>query len=236
MFEKYKFQSKDVWNTDETGVQTVQRPGKVIAEKGVRQVAKATSAERGQTVTIATAVKAIGNALPPLFIFPRVFFKDYFIKEGPQGCIGTADPFGWMTGSSFLTFIRHFHSHVKSTLHQPYLLLLDNHDSHLSIQVLNFCKDNGIILLSFPPHTSHRLQLLDVSVYGPFKRYYFAAVDNWLVSNPGKTVTIYDIPNLVNCAFLNAMTPNNIVAGFKASGIVPYNPDVFTDDDFKLCK
>lgn len=232
VYDKYKFQSKDVWNVDETGVQTVQRPSKILAQKGVRQVAKATSAERGQTVTIATAVSAIGHAIPPLFIFPRVFFKEHFTKEGPPGCIGTAHPSGWMTGTSFLTFVKHFHGHVKSTVEHPCLLLLDNHDSHLSIDVLNFCKENGIVLLSFPPHTSHRLQPLDLSVYGPFKRFYFSAVDNWLISNAGKTITIYDIPSLVNTAFSSAMTPKNIVAGFKSAGIMPFNPEIFTDDDF----
>lgn len=232
VLEKYNFERKDIWNSDETGVQTVQRPSKIVAEKGVRQVAKATSAERGQTVTITTAVSAIGHALPPLFIFPRVFYKDHFVKGGPPGCIGVAHPSGWMTGTSFLVFVKHFHSHVKSTPELPCLLLLDNHDSHLSIDVLKFCKSNGIVLLSFPPHTSHRLQPLDVSVYGPFKKHYFTAADNWLISNPGKTITIYDIPTLVNTAFINAMTPTNIVSGFKATGVMPFNENIFQDEDF----
>lgn len=232
VLEKHKFQSKDIWNVDETGVQTVQRPSKIVAEKGARQVGKTTSAERGQTVTLAAAVSAIGNFVPPLFIFPRVFYKDHFVQGGPPGCIGTAHPSGWMTGSSFLVFMKHFHSHVKSSAEQPCLLLLDNHESHLSIDVLNFCKENGIVMLSFPPHTSHRLQPLDRSVYGPFKKFYFSSVDNWLASNPGKTVTIYDIPSLVKTAFPKAMTPNNIVAGFKTTGIMPFNPDVFQDADY----
>lgn len=232
VFDRYKFQSKDVWNADETGVQTVQRPSKIVAEKGARQVGKATSAERGQTVTIATAVSAIGNFVPPLFIFPRVFYKDHFIHGGPPGCIGTAHPSGWMTGPSFVIFVQHFHRHVKSSPEHPCLLLLDNHDSHLSIEVLNFCKNNGVILLSFPPHTSHRLQPLDKSVYGPFKKFYFSAADNWLTSNPGKTITLYDIPCLVKSAFANSMTPNNIIAGFKSTGIMPFNPHIFRDEDF----
>lgn len=40
VLEKYNFERKDIWNSDETGVQTVQRPSKIVAEKGVRQVAK----------------------------------------------------------------------------------------------------------------------------------------------------------------------------------------------------
>lgn len=141
-------------------------------------------------------------------------------------------PSGWMTGASLKLFIKHFHNHVNSSVDHPCLLLLDNHDSHLSIDVSNFCKANGIILLSFPPHTSHRLQPLDKSVYGLFKKYYSAAVDNWMKNNPGKTITIYDIPNLVKSALPIAVTPNKIVAGFASTGIMPFNPQIFTDDDF----
>ena len=87
-------------------------------------------------------------------------------------------------------------------------------------------------MLTIPPHTSHRLQPLDRCVYGPFKTAYNMATDAWLRSNPGKTVTIYDIPELVKQAQNSAMTPTNIVSGFESTGIFPYNRDLFTDVDF----
>jgi len=94
------------------------------------------------------------------------------------------------------------------------LLLLDNHDSHLSITALDICKENGVTVLSFPPHCSHKLQPLDRSVYGPLKKYCNSAIDNWMVNNPGKTFSIYDIPGIVKTALPLATTPNNITAGF----------------------
>jgi hypothetical protein len=100
--------------------------------------------------------------------------------------------------------------------------------------VLNFCKNNGIILLSFPTHTTHHLQPLDISVFGPFKKYYFATVDNWMISNPGKILSIYDIPKMVNAALPKALSQQNIVSSFAATGIMPFNPDIFTDADYYL--
>ena len=59
-------------------------------------------------------------------------------------------------------------------------------------------RKNGIVLLTIPPHTSHRLQPLDKAVYGPFKSYYNRAIDCWMWNNPGKTLKFYDVPALVN--------------------------------------
>ena len=53
---------------------------------------------------------------------------------------------------------------------------------------------------------------LDRSVYGPFKRHLSAAQNDWLRSNSGKSITIYDIPSLVKQAFLRASTPINITS------------------------
>jgi hypothetical protein len=50
---------------DETGITTAQRPDKII-RKGVKQVGSITFAERGTLVTLALAVNASGNAVPPM--------------------------------------------------------------------------------------------------------------------------------------------------------------------------
>ncbi|KAI9556094.1 hypothetical protein GHT06_018666 [Daphnia sinensis] len=76
-------------------------------------------------------------------------------------------------------------------------------------------------------HLRVRLQPLDVSVYGPMKKYISSASASWMLNNPGKTMTIYDIPGIVNKAFPIAFTPSNISAGFKKAGIVPYDREGF---------
>lgn len=56
VFNKHKIAQKDVWNMDETGVTTVQKPNRVVARRGFKQIGAVTSAERGSLVTIAAAV------------------------------------------------------------------------------------------------------------------------------------------------------------------------------------
>lgn len=232
VYEKYKFQGHDIFNVDETGVTTVQKPTKVIATKGAKQVGAMTSAERGVLVTVTVAVSASGNSIPPFFVFPRKNYRDYFISNGPDGCAGSANKSGWMTGTDFKMFMEHFIKHTRVSKEKPVLLLLDNHQSHLNIAVIDLAKDNGVVLLSFPPHTSHKLQPLDRSVFGPFKKFVNSSSDAWLKSNPGKTMTIYDIPSVVRQALPNAVTPKNIKSGFSVTGIWPFNKDIFTDEDF----
>ena len=73
-----------IWNLDETGVKTVQGTSKVLSEKGIKQVGQLTSAERGVLVTMCCCVNAVGAALPPAYIFPRVNFGDHMLTGAPN--------------------------------------------------------------------------------------------------------------------------------------------------------
>ena len=53
-----------------------------------------------------------------------------------------------------------------------------------------------------------------------------------MLSHAGRPITIYDIAECVGKAFPISFTPNNIISGFRASGIWPYNRDIFGDDEF----
>ena len=84
MLKRHHFGPENLYNIDETGVTTVQqRPSKVVAQKILKQVGAIVSQERGTLVTMALAVNAVGNCIPPAFVFPRVHYKDHFVKGGP---------------------------------------------------------------------------------------------------------------------------------------------------------
>lgn len=87
-------------------------------------------------------------------------------------------------------------------------------------------------MLTLHPHTTAKMQPLDVGINGPFKVYYNSAIDSWMVRHPGRSMTIYDVAECVGEAYAKAMTPVNIFAAFKKCGIHPFNPEVFTDIDF----
>ena len=53
-----------------------------------------------------------------------------------------------------------------------------------------------------------------------------------MYNNPGKAKTIYEIPEMVGCAYPESVTPAIIQSGFRIMGIHPFNENVFTDDEF----
>ena len=231
-----ELEAHQLWNCDETGITTVQVPERIIAEKGERQVAAVTSAERGTLVTMCNAVNASGSTIPPFYIFPRVHFRDHFLRNSVPGSGGAANPSGWMIESTFVEWFNHFVKHVRPSPESPVLLVLDNHETHLSIAVIDKAKEHGVILVTIPPHTSHKLQPLDVSIYGPFKRLYNREISAWLLSNPGKTVSIYDLAEISGKAWTKACFPSNVISGFQSAGIHPFQPDKWTDEDFSLAQ
>lgn len=235
--QKYNLGPQDIYNLDETGMMTVHKPPKVLAPTGKKQVGQATSAERGQLVTLVGIVCATGKALPPFLIFPRKHFKDHFLKGAPPGSAGAASDSGWTNGDIFLLILQHFVTHERPTPENPKLIILDNHESHCSIKALNFAKEKGIVLLTFPPHCSHKMQPLDLTVFGPLKAYYNKACNEFISNFSGRPdniprVTIYDVSENVGKAFPLAFTPSNIMKGFQKSGIEPLNSNIFTEQDY----
>ena len=60
---------------------------------------------------------------------------------------------------SILEYLKHFVAHTKCSKGSPVLLILDGHKTHTkSVASIDYAHDNGVVLLSLPPHTSHKLQ------------------------------------------------------------------------------
>ena len=62
------------------------------------------------------------------------------------------------------------------------------------------------------------------------KRYWREECQLYLSSNPGKVVSYYNFTALFEKAWKKAMTPANIMAGFKVAGVYPF------DRDAAICK
>ncbi|XP_018801804.1 PREDICTED: uncharacterized protein LOC108976876 [Bactrocera latifrons] len=161
---------------DETECPTVPtRPVKTIARKGQKQVGSSTSAEKGTNVSLALAVSASVQSIPPFFLFPRVNMKEMF-----------------MTHASHARLVLRTVLHTGANADSPTMLLLDNHGSRLSIAAIDLALDRGITLLSFPPKCTHKMQPLDVAVFASFKGMMTVKHDAWKKSNNPQIFTEVD--------------------------------------------
>jgi hypothetical protein len=146
----------------------------------MKQIGAITSAERGELVTIVYTVCADGSALPPMFLFPRVNYRDHFIRGSPTGSISAATRNGWMNEATFPAYLQHTINNTRCTKDKPILLIIDNHKSHCTLDLIDLAKENGVVILTIAPHTSHKLQPLSKATFGPFKADYDVAADDWM--------------------------------------------------------
>jgi hypothetical protein len=74
-----------------------------------------------------------------------------------------------------------------------------------------------------PPHSSHILQPLDVSCFAPLKLSYGRQIETF-VRNRLNHITKLEFLSAFKEAFKAAFTEQNIKSGFRATGLVPYEP------------
>jgi len=221
-----------IYNMDESALTTVQKPSKVFAQKGKKQVGVLTSAERGQHVIVVSCIGSSGQCVPPALIFPRKIFNANLYDGAPPGTLKMYQDTGYMTGELFIEWMNYFIKNVKSSLEEKVLLLLNGHSSHKTVEALELAKKSGVVLLCLPPHCTHRLQPLDIGIFGPLDVYFNQEIEIWLKANTGRTVGLYQISNIFGRAYVKTVTMKNILSSFQACDLNPYNPDIFPDHLF----
>ena len=110
---------------------------------------------------------------------------------------------------------------VPSTTHinRPLLLVMDSFSSHVSLKIINLLKQNRIVCLIPPPHTTHALQFLDLLHFNSVKTDWIKIVKNYFKEG-NKTLRKFDFPRLLRKLIVDklAFSPSRIVSSFATSG------------------
>ena len=177
-----------------------------------------------------TAVKAIctdGFLLLPCIIFKgKVAIAGWF-DNLPKDWQFEVLNNSWTTDEIGLCwlqklFIPSTNSRVRG---QFRLLILDGHGSHLTPQFDLICKENNIIPLCMPSHSSHLLQPLDVGCFAVLKRAYGCFISD-LARRGYNHIDKFDFLDDYQRARLEAFQqPAIIHNSFAASGLVPVNAE-----------
>lgn len=107
------------------------------------------------------------------------------------------------------------------------LIIFDGHSTHLSFEFIEYALDHNIILLCYPPHTTHALQGLDVVIFGRFKLDWVDERDKYSSVHSG-TIGKHNFLRIFASAYPRTFTSSNILEAFKKTGIWPYDPSQIT--------
>ena len=139
-----------------------------------------------------------------------------------------------MTTYLFSAWISHFVASIRKfdaiSPQQRHLLVLDGHNSHVTLEVARAARAVGLDLLSLPSHTSHKLQPLDVTVFKPFKGYFRQYREYWMSRFIDQPACKSTLAQWVSLSLRKALTPENIRSGFRATGIFPLNRTAVDSD------
>jgi DDE superfamily endonuclease len=134
-----------------------------------------------QWITLVAAICQDCTYLPPLLIYAGKLgnVQDTWLDDfdpDTQEAYFSASLNGWTTdklGYHWLTTIFDRHTRKKARKgHEYRLLIIDGHGSHINIRFLNWCEENRVLVAVFLPHSTYRLQPLDVALFSPLATYY----------------------------------------------------------------
>ena len=217
-----------IYNVDESGVLLNPRPPKVVTTKGrvTKKVRYRTSGRKGQ-ITVVGCANASGQVIPPMIIYDAARLNPAWTKDEVPGMKYGLSSNGWINTDLFEAwFVEHFLENAVSA--RPLFLLLDGHSTHYQPQVLRLAHEHQCTILCLPPHTTHEAQPLDVGVFAPLKVEWTKVCHEFYQKNPGSAVTKFNFSRLFSQAWCRAVTPVNVMAGFRRAGVYPFNPNAIT--------
>jgi hypothetical protein len=227
--QEHGIHEDDIWNFDETGfAMGLCTTSKVITAVDRSERPRTVIQGNREWVTIIECVSSKGVSIPPVVILKGKEQQATWYQEPavPQSWSIAKSDNGWTTdiiGLRWLKEVFQPYSQQSSTGAKR-LLILDGHSSHQTAEFDAFCKENAIICLCMPPHTSHLLQPLDVGVFGPLKRAYGKLVEGMMVAG-NNHIDKEDFLHLYPPAREKVFNQKNICSGFAGAGLKPFDQD-----------
>lgn len=162
------------YNIDESGFQLDASIDRVLAERGCKNVYKVDGMKSKVMITTTFGFGASGVVLPTQVIYKSSFSKtfDAAVEIGKIGAdfVLSSTQNGWQTKDSFNAYVHYIVEYLEGRgVNKPFFITYDNHSSHLNYDLFEWCSLRNVHIVTFPPYTTHILQMCDVSIFGAAK-------------------------------------------------------------------
>lgn len=181
-------------------------------------------------ISCLACVCADGSALPPALIYQgasndlqSTWIED--LDEADKTYFASSEN-GWTCDALGLAWLSLFHKHTKHKVgNRRRLLIVDGHSSHINMAFITTADSLRILLAILPAHTTHRLQPLDVGLFGPLAQEYTKRLDAYNHGGLGwVSMTKRMFWPLFRDAWKASFTEKNIQKAFEKTGIWPLQP------------
>ncbi len=226
--QKYNIETEDIYNMDEKGfcMGAIQR-SYVLIPVSEKEAFLRQDGNR-EWVSVIETISASGESLPSYIIFKAAYQQSTWFEKlnNSSAKIATSSK-GWTDNQLALLWLKqHFEIETAKRQQGEYrLLILDGHESHCTLEFIEYCVEKKIILLVLPPHTIHLLQPLDVAIFQPLSKHYSVEIEThsrekhyWLEKD--------DFIVYYQNARQKALRESNIFSAWRTTGLLPYNPQV----------
>ncbi|CAF5006493.1 unnamed protein product [Rotaria sp. Silwood1] len=213
-----------IFNCDETGFSDITQRKHVIVTSSTRYVFEKHGGSGKQYTTALIAISTAGHVISPFIIYSGKVLMNTWCKGGSDGSRYAVTKKGWINSCSFEYWLREMFIPATQHLNRSLLLVMDGHNAHMNINIIQLMKQHNIVCLILPPHCTHTLQPIDVVVFNNVKTDWSNIVINYLKSG-NKSIKNADIPHLMKQLFIAKQSFSNtrIVSSFSRSGIWPFN-------------
>ena len=218
---------EDIYNFDETGfAMGLIATAKVVTRAEMTGRPFLVQPGNQEWVTSIECINSTGWVLPPCIIFKgKVHSKGWYEDETlPHSWRIEVSDNGWTTDNIGLQWLEKVFIPATNgrTTGRYCLLILDGHGSHLTPQFDEMCRQNDIIPICMPPHSSHLLQPLDVGCFSSLKRAYGHLIEDKMRLGFNH-IDKLDFLEAYPQARTEAFKAETIKNSFAAAGLIPLN-------------
>lgn len=227
-------ESSRIFNSDELCIELSPKLKKSSSIK----LDQSNNSSNKKSVTTLFMYSADGTQAPPLLMYKyRNYVPSVIIKNCPgHWGIGLSKT-GEIKGISYYEYITNvfYPWLIKQNVNFPIVVYLGKHVEHVSVLLVNFCLEKNIELIGLPPRFAHLIHPLNIAIFHPFDKVWQKFVSQWKLQNNVLNLNKEQFP-LVLKTMLDSLQEEDIKDGFKAAGLVPFDPTIINYEGLKKKK